>query len=93
MCSTRTATSPKRCNLAMVELEPVLSEEMINENAYHHSGDLEAHGRVDVMADLTGFDVERLHILIIAPCQATEVGAGAGDPGQLEEHTCRNSAR
>ena len=25
----------KLCNMAMVELEPVLSEEMINENAYH----------------------------------------------------------
>jgi glutamate synthase (NADPH/NADH) large chain len=57
-------TFDKRCNMAMVELEPVLSEEMINENAFHHSGDLEAHGKVDVLANLTGYDVERLHILI-----------------------------
>jgi glutamate synthase (NADPH/NADH) large chain len=57
-------TFAKRCNLSMVELEPLLSEEMINETAFHHMGDLEAHGRVDVMADLTGFDIERLHILI-----------------------------
>jgi glutamate synthase (NADPH/NADH) large chain len=57
-------TFAKRCNMAMVELEPVLSEEMINANAYHHSGDLEAHGRVDVFANLLGEDVERLHILI-----------------------------
>ncbi len=28
----------KLCNMAMVELEPVLSEEMINENAYHSLG-------------------------------------------------------
>ena len=28
----------KLCNMAMVELEPVLSEEMINENAYHSIG-------------------------------------------------------
>ena len=61
----------KRCNLAMVELEPVLSEEMINETAFHHMGDLEAHGRVDVMADLTGFDVERLHILITRHARLT----------------------
>ena len=54
----------KLCNMAMVELEPVLSEEMINENAFHQSGDLEAHGRVDVFADLLGSDVERLHVLI-----------------------------
>jgi glutamate synthase (NADPH/NADH) large chain len=54
----------KLCNMAMVELEPVLSEEMINENTYHQSGDLEAHGRVDVFEDLLDSDVERLHILI-----------------------------
>src|SRR6201747_832399 len=54
----------KLCNMAMVELEPVLSEEMINANTYHHTGDLEAHGRVDVFANLLDSDVERLHILI-----------------------------
>ena len=58
------STFDKRCNMAMVELEPVLSEEMVNANAYHQSGDLEAHGRVDVFANLLGEDVERLHILI-----------------------------
>jgi glutamate synthase (NADPH/NADH) large chain len=55
---------PKLCNMAMVDLEPVLSEEMINENAYHASGDLEAHGRVDVFANLLESDIERLHVLI-----------------------------
>src|SRR5712691_4467422 len=54
----------KLCNMAMVELEPVLSEEMVNQNTYHHTGDLEAHGRVDVFANLLESDVERLHILI-----------------------------
>jgi glutamate synthase (NADPH/NADH) large chain len=54
----------KLCNMAMVELEPVVSEEMINENTYHHAGDLEAHGRVDVFQNLLESDVERLHILI-----------------------------
>jgi glutamate synthase (NADPH/NADH) large chain len=57
-------TFAKRCNMAMVDLEPVLAEELINANAFHQSGDLEAHGKVDILADLTGFDVERLHILI-----------------------------
>ncbi len=55
---------PKLCNMAMVELEPVLSEEMINENAFHQQGDLEAHGRVDVFENLLADDIERLHILI-----------------------------
>ncbi|MGC1560892.1 MAG: glutamate synthase-related protein, partial [Bradyrhizobium sp.] len=62
---------PKLCNMAMVELEPVLSEEMINENEYHQVGDLEAHGRVDVFADLLDSDVERLHVLITRHARLT----------------------
>src|SRR5262249_28546457 len=59
------------CNLSMVELEPLLGEEMVNENAYHHAGDLEAHGRVDVFGNLLEADVERLHILITRHAKAT----------------------
>jgi glutamate synthase (NADPH) large chain len=61
----------KLCNLAMVELEPVLSEEMINAGTYHHSGDLEAHGRVDVFQNLLESDVERLHVLITRHAKLT----------------------
>ena len=61
----------KLCNLAMVELEPVLSEEMINEGSYHHSGDLEAHGRVDVFQNLLESDIERLHVLITRHAKLT----------------------
>jgi len=64
-------TFEKRCNMAMVELEPVLSEEMVNANAFHSSGDLEAHGRVDVFSNLLGEDVERLHILITRHAKLT----------------------
>jgi glutamate synthase (NADPH/NADH) large chain len=49
----------------------VLSEEMINENAYHAIGDLEAHGRVDVFQDLLNSDIERLHILITRHAKLT----------------------
>jgi glutamate synthase (NADPH/NADH) large chain len=59
------------CNMAMVELEPVLSEEMINQNTYHHFGDLEAHGRVDVFQNLLDSDVERLHVLITRHAKLT----------------------
>jgi glutamate synthase (NADPH/NADH) large chain len=62
---------PRLCNMAMVELEPVLSEETINENAYHQAGDLEAHGRVDVFANLLESDIERLHILITRHARLT----------------------
>jgi len=57
-------TFPSRCNLSMVELEAVLEEEEAIARHYHQSGDLDTHGRVDVMGDLTRFDGERLHQLI-----------------------------
>jgi glutamate synthase (NADPH/NADH) large chain len=61
----------KLCNLAMVDLEPVLSEEMVNESAYGQMADLEAHGRVDVFKSLLDSDVERLHVLITRHAKAT----------------------
>jgi glutamate synthase (NADPH/NADH) large chain len=58
-------TFSTRCNMAMVELEPVRDEEEMIARHYHQSGgDLTAHGRVDVMNDMTRFDAERLYQLI-----------------------------
>jgi glutamate synthase domain-containing protein 2/glutamate synthase domain-containing protein 1/glutamate synthase domain-containing protein 3 len=54
----------RRCNLAMVELEPIPAEEEISEKIYGHANDLEAHGRVDISSDMTRYDAERLRILI-----------------------------
>jgi glutamate synthase (NADPH/NADH) large chain len=54
----------QRCNLAMVELEPVAEEEERMQKSYHQGGDLDFHGRVDVMRDMTRYDAERLHQLI-----------------------------
>ncbi len=53
-----------RCNMAMVELEPVPEEEENNLRINHQGGDLVGHGRVDVMKDMTRHDAERLHRLI-----------------------------
>ena len=61
----------KLCNLAMVELQPVLQEEMVNESIYGLTGDLEAHGRVDVFKNLIDADIERLHVLITRHAKAT----------------------
>ena len=55
---------PQRCNLSMVELEPVTEEDETLEEIAHQGGDLEAHGRVDVSRDMTRYDAERLHGLI-----------------------------
>ena len=53
-----------RCNLAMVDLEPLSEEETAMTENFHQSGDLEGHGRVDVMGDMTRFDAERLRQLV-----------------------------
>jgi len=57
-------TFESRCNMAMVELEPVPEEERIAETEYNQFNDLETHGRVDVMSDLTANDAARLNKLI-----------------------------
>ncbi len=50
--------------MSMVELEPVLAEENASWAHYHQAGDLDSHGRVDVMSDMSRYDAERLHQLI-----------------------------
>ena len=57
-------TFASRCNMAMVELEPMPAEEEINARVYHHARDLEAHGLVEVMSDMSQFDAARLYLLI-----------------------------
>ena len=57
-------TFPSRCNMAMVDLEPVPDEEDINARHYGHAGDLDGHGRVEVMSDMSRFDAQRLHLFI-----------------------------
>ena len=54
----------RRCNQAMVELEPVPEEDDILEELHHHGSDLAHHGRVDVSGDMTRHDEERLYQLI-----------------------------
>ena len=48
----------------MVELEPITDENDALEELDHQGGDLEAHGLVDVMHDLTRDDEMRLKKLI-----------------------------
>jgi len=53
-----------RCNMSMVELEPISEEDDALETLYHQGGDLESHGKVDVSHDMTRFDTVRLKQLI-----------------------------
>ena len=54
----------ERCNMAMVELEPVPEEDDMLEKLHHHGGDIDHKGRVDVSGDMTRHDEERLVQLI-----------------------------
>jgi len=57
-------TFEKRCNMAMVELEPVPEEDELLEKLHHHGGDIDHKGRVDITSDMTRYDQERLFQLI-----------------------------
>jgi glutamate synthase (NADPH/NADH) large chain len=54
----------KRCNLAMVDLEPVAAEEEANCRHEGQCNDLEGHGLVDVMRDMTRDDASRIRAML-----------------------------
>lgn len=54
----------RRCNMAMVELQPVPEEDDMLEKLHHHGGDIMHKGMVDVSGDMTRHDEERLYQLI-----------------------------
>ena len=54
----------RRCNLAMVDLQPIPAEEATIERLHHHGGDLESHGLVDLTAGMDKHDGERVWELL-----------------------------
>jgi glutamate synthase (NADPH/NADH) large chain len=54
----------KRCNLAMVDLQPVPAEEKTTERLLHATGDLQNHGLVDVTSHMDRHDAERVRELL-----------------------------
>ncbi len=64
MCSTKAGDFDSRCNLAMVELEPITAEDEALERLDHQGGDLETHGKVDISHDMTRYDAMRLRQMI-----------------------------
>jgi glutamate synthase (NADPH) large chain len=79
-------TFASRCNMAMVELEPMPGEENINARVFHQARDLEAHGLVDIMADLSIFDAHRLHHLITRHARFTGSKVAAKILDQWKTH-------
>ena len=57
-------TFSKRCNVAMVDLEPVADEDAALESAEHRGGDLDSHGLVDIAHNLSQGDAQFLRRLI-----------------------------
>jgi glutamate synthase (NADPH/NADH) large chain len=53
-----------RCNMAMVDLEPIAEEDEALERNAHQGGDLEAHGLVALLGDMSRNDEQRLRLLI-----------------------------
>jgi len=66
----------QRCNLAMVELEPIPAEDAALEQLDHQGGDLETHGLVDINPDMTRYDALRLHRLISRHVHYTDSARG-----------------
>jgi len=84
----------KLCNLSMVELEPVLSEEMINAGIYKPFPAISRR-----MAGLTCFqnllesDVERLHVLITRHAKLTGLPGAPPRFWRTGKRGCRNSGK
>jgi glutamate synthase (NADPH/NADH) large chain len=64
-------TFAERCNQAMVELEPILEEDAALAEAEDRGGDLESHGMVELMRNMTEGDARRLRKLIERHVQYT----------------------
>lgn len=66
----------RRCNLAMVDLEPIADEDEALEATEHQGGDLESHGLVELMHDMTRYDAQRLRSIIERHVHYTDSSRG-----------------
>ncbi len=78
-----------RCNMAMVELEPIAAEDDALEATEHLGGDLETHGKVDISRDMTRYDAIRLQQLISRHQEATGSAVAANILANWEEYLPR----
>jgi len=79
----------KRCNLSMVDLEPVEAEEEAMEKL--HRSDIESHGMVDVRSNMTRFDAERLRAGNSRGLGQLSVQVRQGDAGRVPPRTARDA--
>ena len=74
-----------RCNLAMVSLEPMPDEEDLNARIFHHVHDLEAHGLVEVMADMSQLRRQAAASLDRAPRPLYRFDGRGENPGRVAD--------
>ncbi len=67
----------------MVELEAGHCRKRAAMRSYQQGGDLETHGKVDVMADMTRFDAERLRHAHFTARALHELASRSGNPEEL----------
>jgi len=72
----QTGDFENRCNMAQVNLEPLLSDDNAMEELYHLGGDLETPGRVDIRHSLNQNDEKILHSLIVRHVHYTNSARG-----------------
>jgi glutamate synthase (NADPH/NADH) large chain len=79
----------QRCNLAMVDLEPLADQDQHIETLEHRGGDLEMHGLVDVVHGLTQSDAKLLHSLIWRHASFTQSPKAKAILAQWESYRAR----
>ncbi len=57
-------TFETRCNMSMVDLEPMPEEEAAGASLYHHATTCSRTGGSRLLEDMNRYDLERLHLLI-----------------------------
>ena len=70
----------------VLELEPLLEEEELSARVYHHAQDLESHGRVEVLTDMSRYDAQRLHLLITRHARFTGSTRAAAILGEWSKY-------
>ena len=86
-------TFERRCNLSMIDLEPVEAEEEVMRQLSNQGGDLESHGLVDVMERHDQAGRRAAASADRTACALHQLGQGQDDPRELGRSISRSSRR
>ena len=86
-------TFATRCNLAMVELEPMPARKTVNARTYHQRPRPRSHGLVEIMSDMSQRDAARLYLPDRPPRPLYRLDACGRNPARLVRYRIRSSAK